>query len=291
MCETRFPPPKDEVIDGIISIVDRIITREKVFVAKLENEKVTINPDVLAQLIVLVSAASHRNPEIHSSTHLDPPQGNQMTNPSESQTGYGCTRETRIQQEQGVTTISSASASSFTGHITSNREPVMLKSQLRNGEISYVRGDLEILSPKFQVPGNITRSLLHVYGDTIQAGVKIVRDSNGELRVTVQPKSKDSSREEAVQIADNETLLLATLVRYGEVSLAKDDLRYRDPDWKIPAYVETSLARDYGTLPKGELYVISDEKGEITLKVEIERGQKILGSAYKTWKRFKNFKS
>ena len=148
----------------------------------------------------------------------------------------------------------------------------MLKSQFRNGKISYLPGDLEISFPGFQVPDNITLRLFYEYGDTIQAGVKIVRDNNGELRVTIEPNSKDSSMEE-VQIAGNETLLLATRGRDGIVSFEKCDLRYIDPDWKIPEYITNSLEREYGTLPKGELYVISDEKGEIKYKVELEGGK------------------
>ena len=167
----------------------------------------------------------------------------------------------------------------------------MPKSQLRNGKISYLPGDLEISFPGFQVPADITQRLLHEYGDTNQAGVRIVRDSNGELRVTVEPKWKDSSREEVIQIADNETLLLATCIRYEKVSLEKEDLRYIDPDWKIPEYITTCLAREYGTVRRGHLYVMSDEKGEIKFKVEFGRGQKFLDSATKTWRRYANFYS
>ena len=161
----------------------------------------------------------------------------------------------------------------------------MLKSQLRNGKISYLPRDLEILIPGFQVPDDITQRLLHEYGDTIQAGVKIVRDSNGELRVTVEPKAKDSSREEVIEISDNETLLLATRIRFGKVSLDKGDLRYIYPDWKIPEYITTSLAREYGTLRVGELFVISDVKGEIRFKVEFQGVQKYLGSVAKTFRK------
>ena len=296
MCENRFSSPKDEVIDRIINIVD-CITREKGFTAKLENGKLTIDPDVLVQLFVPASAASHRKPQTdplggstNSRMHLDPPRENQMRNPSESQPRYG-RHETRIQQVQDVTAIPRGSATSFTGYITPNGEPVMLKSQLRNGKISYLSGDLEISFPGFQVPDDITQRLLHEYGDTIQAGVKIVRDSNGELRVTVEPKWKDSSWEEVIQIADNETLLLATRVRYGKVSLKEGDVRYIHRNWETPVYITTSLARDYGTLPKGYLYVISDEKGEMKFKVEFGRGQKFLDSATKTWRRVTNFKS
>ena len=286
MCENRFSSPKDKVIDRIISIVDRIITREKGFTAKLENGKLSLDPDVLVHCI-------EQNPQTdplgglkNSSAHLDPPQLNQMGISSESKPRYGC-NETRIQQEQGVKTIPSASATSYTGYVTPNGESVMLKSQLRNGKISCLPRDLEISFPGFQVPDDITQRLLHEYGDTIQAGVKIVRDSNGELRVIVEPKSKDSSREE-VQNAGNETLLLEARVGYGRVSLEKDDLRFIYPDWKIPAYIITSLERKYRTLPEGELYVISGEKGEIKFTVEFERGQKVLDGADKAWRRFKS---
>ena len=289
MCENRFSSLEEEVIDRIISIVDRIITREKGFIAKLENGKLSVDPGVLVHCML-------QNPQTYllgglknSSTHLNPPQGNQMRNPSESQPRYGC-YETRIQQAKGVTTIPYASATSFTGHITPNREPVMLKSQLRNGKISFLPEDLEISFPGFQVPDDITQRLLHEYGDTIQAGVKIARDSDGKLRVTVEPKSKDSSWAE-VQIADNETLLLATRVRYGEVSFEKGDLQFIYPNWKIPAFITTSLARDYETLPKGELYITSNKKGEIKIKVELRRGQKFLGGTNKAWSGLKNSKS
>ena len=198
MCENRFSSPKDEVIDRIVSMVDRII-REKGLTAKLKNGKLSVDPDVFVQVMVQASGASQPNPQTdplgglkNSNTHFDPPQGNQMKNASESQPSRGCD-ETRIQQEQGVTTISYASASSFTGYITPSGEHVMLKSQLRNGKISYLPGDLEILNPEFQVPDYITQNLLHLHHDTIQAGLKIVRDSKGELRVKVERFLKGAS--------------------------------------------------------------------------------------------------
>ena len=285
VCENRFASPEEEAIDRIISIADRFITREKGFIAKLKNGNLLVDPDVLVHCMLKNPQTDPLGGLKNSSTYLNPPQGNQMRNPSESQLRYGC-YETRIQQGKGVTTIPYASATSVTGHITLNREPVMLKSQLRNGKISFLPEDLEISFPGFQVPDDITQRLLHGYRDTIQAGVKIVRDSNGKLRVTVEPKSKDSSREEE-QIADNETLLLATRVRYGEVSFDKDDLQFIYPNWQIPAFIKTSLAREYGTLPKGELYIISDKKGEIKFKVEFGMGQKFLGDASRAWRRLK----
>ena len=92
VCENPFSSPKDEVIDRIISIVDRIITKEKGIIAKLENGKLSVDADAVVQLMVPASVAPHRNPQTdplggftNSSMHLDPPQGNRMRNPSESQ--------------------------------------------------------------------------------------------------------------------------------------------------------------------------------------------------------------
>ena len=188
MCENRFSLPKDEVVDRIISIVDRIITTEKGFTARLENGKLAIDADALVKLFLPASIASHRNQQTdplggftNFSMHLDPPRGNQLRNPSEYQPRYGCN-----------------------------------------------------------------------------------------------------------EIADNETLMLATRVRYGKISAEKDDLRYIHPNWKIPAYMTASLEREYGTLPKGELYVISDEKGEIKFKVEFGRGQKAINDTKKVWRKFKS---
>ena len=60
------------------------------------------------------------------------------------------------------------------------------------------------------------------------------------------------------------------------------------PDWKIPDYITTSLAREYETLLKGYLYVISDERGEIKFKVEFGRGQKAVNDTKKAWRKFKS---
>ena len=91
MCENRFSSLKDEVIDRIISIVDRIITKEKGIIAKLKNGKLSVDADAVVQLMVPASVAPHRNPQTgplggftNSSMHLNPPQGNRMRNPSES---------------------------------------------------------------------------------------------------------------------------------------------------------------------------------------------------------------
>ena len=137
----------------------------------------------------------------------------------------------------------------------------MVKSILRNGKISYEPEDLEILYPDFKVPDHIREGLLNAHYNIPEAGLKIVKDINGELRVTVEPKSKDSSKDRGIEIAANETVMLEARVRYGKVSFEKGDLQFLYPNFQIPTYITTSLKGDYETVPDGELYVFSDHQG------------------------------
>lgn len=167
----------------------------------------------------------------------------------------------------------------------------MLKSKLRNGYISYHPGDLEILYPTFKVPDQNRESLWNAHYNIPEAGLEIVKDINGEPRVTVEPKSKDSSKEGELGIAENETVMLETRVRYGKVSFEKGDLQYISPNFKIPLYITNSLKRDYESMPNGELCVISDEQGNLRYKVQLERKDKARGFASKVWRTVTNYKS
>lgn len=85
-----------------------------------------------------------------------------------------------------------------------NGEPVLL-SILRYGRISYQPSDVQICYPGFRVPDCISQSLLQEHQNTPEAEVKITKENNGELRVTVsvEPRSKGFSPIERIQIAPN----------------------------------------------------------------------------------------
>ena len=167
----------------------------------------------------------------------------------------------------------------------------MLKSKLHNGLISYMRGDLELQYPGFEVPDYIWKSLLQKYSNTSEAGVKIVKDNSGNLRHIVELQCKDSPKEELIAIADNETPMLNTCVRFGKVSLEKGDLQYISPGWQIPEFIMNSLKREYVAIRKADLWIISNEHGELRFKVNITKDYKALGAANKAWSRFTHFKT
>lgn len=163
----------------------------------------------------------------------------------------------------------------YTGYVTSSGEPIMLKSKLRYGKISYRPEDVYILHPGFKVPEHITQSLLENFGDISQAEVKIVSDPQNDhvLRWSVDPKS---TRNEFHQIAANENLMLKTRIRNGEVSFSKDDLEFRCPNWEVPPYLVDSLRREYKTTSNGKLSIISDEKGNLRYTIKLSKEDRVV---------------
>ena len=148
--------------------------------------------------------------------------------------------------------------------------------------------------PGFRVPDYISQLLLNEYCDTSVAEIRIASDDDGKLRWFVEgAKSKELPTNEGIEIAANETLMLSTCVRYGKVSLEKDDLQFIYPGWQIPEFILNSLKCKYGTMHKADLYVISDEQGKLRYKVHVMVGayDKILGAANLAWRTVTNYRS
>ena len=58
-------------------------------------------------------------------------------------------------------------------------------------------------------------------------------------------------------------MVLITRVRYGQVSMEKDDVLLYYKDWKIPEYLINSLNRKYCSVADGKLYVFADDTGRL----------------------------
>ena len=83
------------------------------------------------------------------------------------------------------------------GPQTSKGEPIMFKSKLRLGSISYHPDDIITQRPGFKVPYHIAERLLKDYHDTPEAEVEIVSDpaDSKVFRWSVKPKEKEKKRE------------------------------------------------------------------------------------------------
>jgi len=150
-------------------------------------------------------------------------------------------------------------------------EPVFLRSLLFNGRISYQLEDLQLWHPTFTVPDYIKQELLQRFRNTPVTGVTIMQGIDGKLQWSVDPKLIEisKSRYEGIQIADNETLMLKTRIRNGQVSFQESDVDFRHGTWQIPQYIVESLKEEYCLTPRGEFYIISDDRENLRQVVKV----------------------
>ena len=296
--------PRDEAF--ISDAVGRILEGpSKGLVVSVKYNKMNMEPDVLAQLILASASASgsiksqtsYRGDFPRSSFTSRSPvsagterQGQLRKDHSarhQEKTSYGSNRNERNIRQQKCSPAVPPAPTHTTKKYTG--ESVKLKTRLRYGSISYNRGDVEILDPGFEVPNHIKNDVFKNYFQTPEAVVKVVSDpKSGDLRWSVDPKSKESyssrstQSDDPVPKASNETFVLITRVRYGEVSMKKGDLERIYPEWEIPKYLADTLRREHQETPNGKLYVISDEKGDLRCVVKVGKMVKALSLFNKT---------
>jgi len=149
--------------------------------------------------------------------------------------------------------------------------PVLLRSLLRYGRISYQVEDLQLWEPTFTLPDCIDKILIQQYHDTTVTGVTIVQRIDGTLEWSVDPQLIEVSRSryEGINIADKETLMLKTRVRYGQVSFQESDVHFRHGTWQIPQNMIDNLKKEYWATPSGDLYIISDGREQLRMVVKV----------------------
>ena len=160
-------------------------------------------------------------------------------------------------------------------------ERVMLKSKLRNGEISYKGGDVEIHYPGFEVPDYIIDFLQYEHCTTPVAVIKIVLGTDGKLGWSVDPKRRELSKGREAEVAATEILMLKTCMRYGKVSFAKAHVEYCFSNFQLPLNVTKGLERNYCDTPKAKLYILSDEKGNLRTIVHVGNWSRFRASCNK----------
>ncbi|XP_068732110.1 uncharacterized protein [Montipora capricornis] len=159
---------------------------------------------------------------------------------------------------------------------------VMLKTRLRFGQISKRHGDVQLWYPRFVVASDTKRKLLQEYWNIAEAVVEIASDGNGGLCMKIKLKSEE--KEEPVQLSQNETVMLKTRLRDGQISMQQGDLKFLYPQWQIPSYIIQSLSEEYRFHSDVELYIISDEKGHLRTQVKTYRKDRVSSAFKKVFK-------
>ena len=81
----------------------------------------------------------------------------------------------------------------------------------------------------------------------------------------IKPKSEE--KEKPVQLAENDTVMLKTRLRDGQISMREGDLKFLFPQWEFPFYIIESFYEEHRLHSDEELYIISDEKGHLRTQV------------------------
>ena len=301
VCDSLLLPPNDQKF--VHTTIERVL-REKGFIAWLKDGELTEDLDVLAQSLTPTSTTAQIMPQRGRPGDFQGPNNVTSVSATETgqlfaghaterhvvqstgrETGYGFGNQNRRQSRDAPVVQQpppSTITSKYTDYSTSTVEAVMLKSKLRFGKIANV----SICCSGFQVPYYITQCLLDNYSDISDAEVRIVLDKNSALRWSVDVKSKELSRKEGIH-SGYEVLMLHSYVRDGQVSLEERDLRFIYPGWQVPPYVMASIGRDHWAIRYAELFIISNEKGELKYKVRIDIKNRAVGFVKKQWERLR----
>ena len=249
----------------------------KGFIAWLKNGRLTVDTDVLVQLL---------NPALTMSFVMPPsrrPRGGDqgltfvplhsfdqrlhVEQPPERKLGYGW-------ETENLKPVSlSAATPSYNAEQNRVIGKLVLKSKLRYGHISFDSADVEFLGQEFwEIPGDLAKSLLKTFKHVDEKQVKIMSiPSHNQQLVYVG--------DQGIEMADNDLLLLKTRVRNGLVSFHEDDIEARYPaDWRVPGYILKELKRKGSN---GKLFIISDEKGNLKSCIKSEKKDRFVGARNK----------
>lgn len=245
----------------------------KGFIAGLENGRLTIDPDVLAQFLNPALARSlemppsspggvaqgQSNVPLHYSDrrrHLE-----QLT---ERNPGYGWENENLHQQRvffPDATPAYNTEQNRLIGKL-------VLKGKLRYGNILLNQADIRQFR---EIPEDIVQLLRQTNKHIAESEFKIMFVPNHNLHVLYVG-------DQEIEMADNDLLLLKTRVKNGVVSFREDDIEVRCPaDWRVPEVIVEDLKR---TASNGKLFIISDEKGNLRCTVNSALKDRVVGLKY-----------
>ena len=260
VCGSLSLPKADE--DIIHQTIHRTFEeRDNGFIAWLKNGRLTVDTDVLVQLLNPALVKSFRMPlnaQGETNIPLDSfDQRRHLKQPPERKPGYGLENlQQQLESFPVVIPTYSTKQNPLIGKL-------VLKSKLRYGKISFKRADLKFHSGEFQeIPQDIIQHLLQTNKHFQEKSVKIMLvPSHNEQLVYVG--------DQEIEMNDNDLLLLKTRVTDGLVSFHEDDIEARYPaDWKVPVYILEDLK---WRKSNGRLFIISDEKGNLKCRIKPEK--------------------
>ncbi|CAH3119303.1 unnamed protein product, partial [Pocillopora meandrina] len=256
ICGSSSLSKQDELrVEKVVK--DYVNETEKIVAGWFKRGIVNLEPDALLQLLTLSSDV----------TRIGPNQGNSSE--------WGLHRETDRQVQALQPRRATANYPATRGR--AHQETVILECRLFYGKNFQSRLDLLNKIHDSKVVDSIYANLFEKYKTIALAFVKFFTDTSGYLRYTVEIRSAEDPDVEGVQIADNETLLLSTLVRYGNVSFENGDVQFHRVDFNLPPGIADDLKSVFERYPKVSLFIVRNEKGELRCHYITGAFNKVLG--------------
>ena len=287
ICDNFALPIKDEKI-ARKAIEEKVIRREKGFIVWLKNGKLSLDPGDLVQYLMFTSPTRQPNIQTNYSrasqeNNRDAPGSGAGTYSTYSDQSQSYPLESNLSDwkpghwnnapnmQQPTPQAATATQPYHPPAVNISGESVLLRSLLRYGRISDHLKDRQLWDPTFTVPDHINQTLFQQYRDTPVTGVRIVQRIDGALQCSVDPKliEVSRSRDEGIEIANNETLMLKTRILYGQVSFQESEVQFRHGTWKIPQHIVEKLKEEYWATPSGDLYIISDDRENLRQVVKV----------------------
>ena len=275
ICDNSSLQPRDEEIVSR-AIEEIVIRRKKGFIAWLKNGRLSVDLAGLVPYLMSTLPTSQPNTQNNyliasQEKNIDAPGSGAeclQRNPSDRKQGHW---NNAPNMQQHTPQAATATQPYHPPAVNIRGEAVLLRSLLRFGKISDRIEDLQLWVPTFTVPDQLHQILFQNYHDTPLTGVTIERGIDGTLQWSVDPQliKVSKSRYQGINIADNETLMLKTRVRYGKVSFQESDVHFRHGTWQIPKNMIDSLKKEYWATPSGDLYIISDGREQLRMVVKV----------------------
>ena len=244
ICGSSFLSKQDEVrVEKVVK--DLVNNKEKIVTGWLKHGMIDLEPDVLAQLLTPTSDVTRRVP--------NPNQGNSPERGLRRETN----KQVQTQQARGATANYPATTE------RAHQGTIVLECELSHGQISERQLNRLKQSHDFKVVDSIDANLFEKYCGIPLASVKFLTDTYGYLRYIVEIRNAEDPNAQGVKIAENEILMLSTLVRYGKVSLKNRDVQFHRLGFDIPPRIADDIKRELEGYPKVSLYIVQNEEGKL----------------------------
>ena len=159
-------------------------------------------------------------------------------------------------------------------------ETVLVLTRIRNGIISDQINqpeDVQYWKPGFVVPFEIKADLYKKNAKTSNRELFILMAEDGTLACQVNKKD-EKDWQNCILLGLDETVVLQTQLRHGQISLDYEDVVIHKENLRVPQEQIEKLEQDYKETPSADLFIASDSQGNSRFIVKVGTWSRVFTS-------------